>query len=272
MGMSFSSTGFKKEHWFIFQGDRLLFVKNGEDAANYHLAITGNQFICQRQHTLGHINGIACFCAEIDPASELPDWMVSIPLRKAFDILGPDWYTAATKAFSVINWDRNHQFCGHCGSPTRHKSGSFERICEQCGLVFYPRISPSMIVLIKKDDHLLMARSPHFATGIYGLIAGFIEIGESIEEAVHREVKEEVSIEIKNLRYFGSQPWPFPDSLMIGFTADYAAGEIQIDNNEIEAAAWYRFDNLPGRPSTNVSIASKLIQHFVAAQSQKSLK
>jgi NAD+ diphosphatase len=117
-----------------------------------------------------------------------------------------------------------------------------------------------------------MARSPHFIPGAYGLIAGFIEVGESIEEAVHREVKEEVSINIKNLRYFGSQPWPFPDSLMIGFIADYASGEINIDHEEIEAAGWYKFDNLPGRPSTRISIASQLIEHFVAEQRQKSLK
>lgn len=132
-----------------------------------------------------------------------------------------------------------------------------------CHLSFFPRISPSIIVLIKKADHLLMARSPHFLPGVYGLIAGFIDAGESIEEAVHREVKEEVGLKIKNLSYFGSQQWPFPDSLMIAFTADYCSGDITINPDEIEEAGWYKYNNLPGRPQTSVSIASKLIDNFI---------
>ena len=110
-----------------------------------------------------------------------------------------------------------------------------------------------------------MARGPHFPPGVYGLIAGFVEIGESLEETIHREVKEEVGIEIKNLSYFGSQAWPFPDSLMIAFVADYASGEIVIDKNEIEVAGWYRYDNLPGLPSMNISIASTLLENFVTS-------
>ena len=114
-----------------------------------------------------------------------------------------------------------------------------------------------------------MARSPHFAPGVFGLIAGFVEIGESLEEAVFREVKEEVSLDIKNIRYFTSQPWPFPDSLMVGFIADYAGGDIQIDHREIESAGWYRYDHLPGRPSSGISIASKLLEHFIRGQKRK---
>lgn len=108
-----------------------------------------------------------------------------------------------------------------------------------------------------------MARSPHFLPGIYGLIAGFVETGESIEETVHREVAEEVGIKIKNLSYFGSQPWPFPDSLMIAFMAEYESGEIIIDKNEIEEAGWYRYDDLPGRPSMSFSIASTMLDNFI---------
>ena len=257
-------------YWFIFQNNNLLMLKDGAThslpSASFMMTVKSH---LRREHGFGEFAGAACFCAEIDSDAALPPGVVAVSLRGALGLLDPDWYKPAVKAFSIINWDINHQFCSRCGNLTRHQPGSFERICNVCELTFYPRISPCMIVLIKKDDHLLMARSPHFVPGAYGLIAGFIEVGESIEDAVHREVKEEVNIDIKNLRYFGSQPWPFPDSLMIGFTAEYAGGDIIIDNKEIEAAGWYRFDNLPGRPSVSVSIASKLIEHFVAEQTLK---
>jgi len=261
----------RSEHWFIFQNDNLLMLQKG---TTYTLP-TGSfmpsvQSHIMRQHAFGEFQGKTCFCAEFDSQAALPADVVALPLRRALGQLHVDWYKPAVKAYSIINWDINHQFCSRCGNVTVHKEANiFERVCSVCGLVFYPRISPSVIVLIQKDDHILMARSPHFIPGAYGLIAGFVEVGESIEDAVHREVKEEVSIDIKNLRYFGSQPWPFPDSLMIGFTAEYASGDIIIDKKEIEAADWYRFDNLPGRPSVSVSIASKLIERFITEQSSK---
>jgi NAD+ diphosphatase len=126
-------------------------------------------------------------------------------------------------------------------------------------------------VLIKKGEHLLMARGSHFPPGIYGLIAGFVETGENLEEAIRREVKEEVGIEIKNPSYFGSQAWPFPDSLMIAFLVEYASGDIQIDKDEIEEAGWYRYDNLPGLPSMKISIASKLLESFVESCKRKNV-
>ncbi|MCW5583038.1 MAG: NAD(+) diphosphatase, partial [Gammaproteobacteria bacterium] len=250
------------------QNDRLLFMKNSQYQLPANDVLSNLKLHFLRQHKLGLFNKIICYCAEIDPQILLPEDIEPIPLRKALDILSIDWYVAATKASSIINWDKNHQFCGRCGKATQHKPGTFERLCNTCGLSLYPRISPSIIVLIKNKDKIIMSRSPHFPPNTYGLIAGFVEVGESIEEAVHREVKEEVGIKIKNLHYFGSQSWPFPDSLMLGFTADYASGEITIDHHELEAADWYRYDNLPGRPSSSISIAQKLIDHFVAEQNK----
>ena len=219
-----------QEYWFVFQGDKIILINENNE---YKLPdITSQSALKEhflRQHKLGTFNHVLCYCSEIAEDSPLPPKLEPVPLRKAFEILGIDWYTASVKAYSVINWDKNHQYCGRCSHKTEHKPGTFERTCPNCGLAQYPRISPSMIVLIRKGDELLMARSPHFPPGVYGLIAGFVEVGESIEDAVHREVKEEVNIEIKNLRYFGSQSWPFPDSLMIGFIADYAGGELVID-------------------------------------------
>jgi len=253
------------EHGFILQNDNLLLLHGRTLPSGTSLK---SHFI--RHYPMGEFNSISCYCAEISVDAKLPEDLQPAPFRKALEILGKNWFTAATKAISIIAWDKNHQFCGRCSEKTIYKSSAFERVCTHCGLSFYPRISPSIIVLIKKDDSILMSRSHHFVKGAWGLIAGFVEVGESMEDAVHREVSEEVGIRIKNLRYFGSQFWPFPDSMMIAFTADYASGELRIDSSELESADWYRHDNLPGGPSYSLSIAKKLIDHFIAEQKQSS--
>jgi len=261
----------KLSYWLVFQNDCLLIAKN--DTAHKLLTASAiNELIAafSRQHLLAQFDDFDIYCAELATESSLPQSIDPIPFRKALESLGTDWYSIAAKARAIINWDKNHQYCGRCGHPTELKTGAFERHCPACSLVFYPRISPSIIVLIQKGDHILMARSHHFLPGVYGLIAGFVEAGENVEEAVHREVKEEVGIEIKNLRYFGSQAWPFPDSLMIAFTAEYAAGDLMINPAEIEEAGWYHIDHLPGRPSSSISIARKLINHFIEQQKGKS--
>ncbi len=247
---------------FIFKKGELLLLKinNGLPFVEEIKTLTPH-FV--RRFELGPLNNLNYFCAEIDQEIFIPEVFHVLPLRHALSLLNDNLICLAVKAYSVIRWDKNHQFCGRCGRRTVHKPPGFERSCMLCHLSFFPRISPSIIVLIKKTDHLLMARSPHFLPGVYGLISGFIDIGESIEEAVHREVKEEVGIKIKNLNYFGSQQWPFPDSLMIAFTADHLSGDIIINSDEIEEAGWYKYNNLPGKPQTSASIASKLIEAFV---------
>lgn len=215
------------------------------------------------QYQLGQFHQQNLYCAEIPIDCPLPPNMVVFPLKKTLELVNKEWRHFLVKAHAIINWDKNHQYCGQCGNPTLPRIGMFERVCSSCSLSFFPRISPSIIVRITKGDEILMARSPHFAPGVYALIAGFVEVGENIEEAIHREVREEVGIEIKNLSYFGSQPWPFPDSLMIAFTALYSAGELLIDRNELEEAGWYHYSLLPGGPSTSISIAKQLIEAFV---------
>jgi len=256
--------------WFVFQNNNLLLLKNN-NALPSDTAYASMMPHFSRRFNLGWLNNIEYHCAEIGHKMSVPDAMHAIPLRQALSLFSNDGYGLAVKAWSVINWDKNHQFCSRCGCVTAlghgmHQAKAFERVCTSCGLSFFPRISPSIIVLIKRDDQLLMARSPHFPAGVYGLIAGFVDVGESIEEAVHREVIEEVGLQIKNLLYYGSQPWPFPDSLMLAFTADYASGEIVMDRDEIEDAGWYRHDNLPGLPSVALSIAMKLINDFIGAR------
>ena len=250
----------KKEYWCLFIGDQVALVKD---------SLIFNESVHEKIkiHKLLDQADLVVYCAEINTSHALSKEYTFIPLKKALDTLDPQWYGIATKAFAVLNWDKNHQFCGRCGAVLRdhqaHNPLAFERECPNCQLLFYPRISPSVIVRIRKGDKILMARSPHFPPGAFGLIAGFVEAGESLEEAVHREVQEEVGIRINNLHYFGSQPWPFPDSLMVGFTADYQSGELVIDKTELEQAGWYRYDKLPGRPSTRTSISTKLIDDFI---------
>lgn len=169
----------------------------------------------------------------------------------------------AARAYQIIQWDKNHHYCGRCGQATQKKPDTFERRCDSCKLFFFPKISPSIIVMVRKGKQILLARKAQFAPGIYALIAGFVEPGESLEDALHREVKEEVGITVKNIRYFGSQPWPFPDSLMLAFTADYAGGEIVLADGELEAADWYDAEHLPGLPSSAVSISRQLIDSFL---------
>lgn len=250
-------------NWFVFQNGELVFLLNNQINPLTAEILTYFQTLFSRQFNLGIYQHTPCFCAEIPKSITLPSEFATLPIRKAFENLGDAWYSPLAKAHAIIAWDRNHQYCGHCGAPTYHNVGNFERLCTNCGLGAYPRISPSVMVLIQKGDDLLLARSPHFLPGAYGLIAGFVEAGESLEEALHREVMEEVGLAIKNVTYFGSQSWPFPDSLMVGFIADYAEGEINIDNVEIIEANWYRYDNLPGYPSTSVSLARKLIDYVV---------
>ncbi|MDP3560361.1 MAG: NAD(+) diphosphatase [Legionellaceae bacterium] len=255
--------------WFIIQNNHLLLNTDKRLPTDSEMN-TFTPYVL-RKFLLGALSNIHYHCAEITEETLLPDVFQLYPLRQAFAFISPEQYGMAVKAASILNWDKNHQFCGRCGSETQHLRKIFERTCSTCGLSFFPRISPSIIVMIQKGDHLLMARSPHFAPGVYGLIAGFVDVGECIEEAVHREVMEEVGLRIKNLVYVGSQPWPFPDSLMLAFTADYDSGEIVIDTQEIEAAGWYKYDNLPGLPSTSLSIASALIHDFVRNATIKAL-
>lgn len=251
--------------WFIIhQHEAVLLTVDNQLPQERDISALSANFT--RQFSLGEHEGSLYYCAALDPSFEIPASFKIVPLKQTLALLHPDYYRIAVKAYSVLHWDNNHQACGRCGQATIYQPPGFERVCSACQLSFFPRISPSIIVLIHDGDRLVMARGPHFPPSAYGLVAGFVEAGESLEEAAHREVFEEVGLRVKNLRYFASQPWPFPDSLMVGFFAEYASGDIVIDKTEIEAAGWYRYDQLPGRPSTSISIASKLLDHFVATR------
>lgn len=207
---------------------------------------------------VGEFQGLHCYAADLD---EIPENISGelMPVRSLFSLAGAEEIHLAGRAIQLLDWQKNHRYCGRCGAPTAVKAGQFAMLCPACDLVAYPRISPAVMVLISRGDELLLARSPRFRPGIYSALAGFVEAGETLEQCASREVLEEVGITITNLRYFRSQSWPFPDSLMVAFFADYAGGVIIPDPSEIEDARWFSRNALPALPEP-VSLARQLIE------------
>ena len=253
--------------WFAFrQGDLLLVEGEAgdllplrtEDPAAAGLAVVRRQY-------LGTIGGAPTWSAELDADAQPPPGATFLGLRALFGRLPETLYAVAGRAAQIVAWERDHRFCGRCGTATEHAPGERARRCPACGLMAYPRVSPAVIVLIEKDDRILLARGHQFPSGRFGIVAGFVEAGESLEEAVAREVAEEVGLRLRDVRYWGSQPWPFPHNLMLGFRADWAAGEIEIAPSELAEAGWYGLNDLPNIPP-KLSIARRLIDDWAARQ------
>jgi NAD+ diphosphatase len=215
---------------------------------------------------LGTLRGYPCYATTGATFNEVPDGCSFQELRLLFEVLDEGLFKVALTGAHLVEWDRVHRYCSQCRGELVRREDVRAKECVQCGRLEFPRLSPAIIVLIEREDTLLLARSSRFAGQFFSVLAGFVEPGESLEEAVHREVMEEVGIKVKGIRYFGSQPWPFPDSLMIGFTAQYDSGDIRIDGEEIVEAGWYGVDGLPQIPG-KISIARRLIDFFVARQS-----
>jgi len=168
-------------------------------------------------------------------------------------------YARLSRAAQLAVWHEQHRFCGRCGSPLVQHAQDLAKSCESCGLSQYPRISPCIIVLVTRGERCLLAHAPHYPPGRYSTLAGFIEAGETAEAAVAREIREEVGIEVQNIRYFKSQSWPFPHALMLGFFADYRAGDLTPDGIEILDARWFERDELPDLPPS-FAISAHLIE------------
>lgn len=250
--------------WFLFRGFRLL-VCRGEIPEWLSPEDAGLSLI--RRQFLGLLNGslqsIPCYCGELSDDAVLPDGCTLENLRALYATLEEPVFWLAGRAVQIVDWDRNHQFCGHCGQHTIQHANERAKICPDCGLTSYPRLSPAVIVRVQRTTRagpqILLARAKRFpSTTMYSVLAGFVEPGETLEECVQREIFEETGLTVENIRYFGSQPWPFPNSLMIAFTADYAAGALMADPHELEEAGWFSVDALPLVPPPP-SIANRLI-------------
>ena len=214
-------------YWFGFQGNNLLVETRDEATVVPRVRnLEEASFIPARSIYLGRLNGSHCYAAEL-PAGRGPESAAFMDLRLLHGMMSPDFLKAAVTAIQVLHWDQTFQYCGRCGTPTEDKPGERAKVCPACGLVNFPRLSPAIMAAVVKGDQILLANGCGFPADFFSVLAGFVEPGETLEDCVRREVREEVGIEVQNIRYFGSQPWPFPDSLMIAFTAEYKNGEIR---------------------------------------------
>ncbi len=244
--------------WFLVT-DAGLVVRNDPDG----VALPGSADVvtlgldAERALYVGRLNGEDCFALHVEAAPTLAPYAVQ-NLRSLYATLGDDRFIAAGRGVQLATFALTHRHCGRCGRPTQRQLGEHSVRCDPCNLSCYPRVAPAIIVLIRRGAQALLARSARFPTSMYSTLAGFVEAGESLEQTLAREVREEVGIEVQNVRYFASQPWPFPHSLMVGFTADHAGGDIRVDGDEIIDARWFSPHDLPSLPP-KPSIARRLI-------------
>jgi NAD+ diphosphatase len=265
-------------HWFVFRGDQLLVemgpLERPSDDPRVRARPAWAKLPLQKNHDwlgsaatrrlyLGLLNGMQCWAAELPKDAEAPAGMSWEGLRTLFSVLDDAHFALAGRALQLVDWDRTHQFCGRCGTRTEAHREERVRVCPACKLSAYPRVAPAVMALVRREREILLARSPHFPQGMYSALAGFVEPGESLEQCVTREVAEEVGIEIARPRYFASQSWPFPHSLMIAFVCEWVSGEIRRQETEIEEAKWFKVLQLPKLPS-KISIARRLIDAEVA--------
>ncbi len=250
--------------WFVVHPQGLVVRREGDRVellTDDDAEVLG--LLADEVHDLAPVEGVQAVAASIGDRPVSPPFEVG-RLRELYPILGDARFLMAGRATQIVEWSTTHKFCGRCATPTERLTAERCMRCPACGLLAYPRIAPAVIVLVRRGDEALLARGARFPVPFYSTLAGFVEIGESLEETIAREVREEVGVEVKAPRYFGSQPWPFPHSLMIGFFAEWAGGEIRADGTEILDARWCRRDDLPGLLPPPLSIARGLIDVWLA--------
>lgn len=252
------------ERLLLFAGSRLV-LHQGSPEAPARLWRTlmepAERQDCLGPLTVGRVGGEWVYAASI-PEDRLPQGTETQELRRYLAHAPEDLWQQVSTAAQLLHWLREHRFCGRCGQTTLFHSGERALHCSHCDHNWYPRLSPCVIVVVRRGRQILLARAPHYPQGLYSLIAGFIEAGESAEEAVRREVAEETGLRVGNVRYRGSQSWPFPHQLMLGFSADYQGGNLVLQKDEILAADWYDPDNLPLIPG-EYTIAGQLIRRVI---------
>lgn len=251
--------------WLVFQGPRVLvggdpsapFFPELKDVSWLGLPEIARQFI-------GYWEGKGVFAIATPDDAVAPEGYHFEDLRRVLGQVSDELFGVTGRALQILEWESSHRYCGRCGSATvAHARGERAKVCPACAASYYPRINPCMIVLVTRGEDLLLARAQRFNRPMYSTLAGFVEAGESVEETLFREVMEEVGLQVRNPRYFGSQSWPFPGNLMLGFHAEYADGEIVVQEEEIADAQFFHYTELPQIPPRG-SIAHSLIQDFVS--------
>ncbi|MCM1312015.1 MAG: NAD(+) diphosphatase [Bacteroides sp.] len=264
----------EKKYWFVFCDGNILLEMNGMDT------VGGKQtsaiplsvmFPLEREpegdfvQALPDLDGVSCVACTISSVPALSADKMFVGLRDSYKLLPKSMYEMAAKASELLYWNSNTKYCGSCGAPTRRQT-VISKVCTGCGKEIWPQVSPAVIVRICRrhegKEWILLVHARNFKRNFYGLVAGFLETGETLEQCVEREVKEETNLKIKNVRYFGSQPWPFPCGVMIGFTADYDSGELRLQDEELSSGGWFTRDNMPEIPD-KISIARMLIDDWL---------
>jgi NAD+ diphosphatase len=247
---------------FAFCGERLLVEEQGGNLRlPASLPSTLEQAVCY-QRLLTRPGQGQWRIVELAPF-DLPDGLRFFSLRRVYAGLGETLWAWAGHAVQIVHWNRDHQFCGRCGSRTVEQMDELAKRCPDCDLISYPRLSPAVIMSVTDGDRILLGRAKHFAPGRYSVLAGYVEPGETLEQAVRREVFEETGVSLAEIEYFGSQPWPFPHSLMVAFRCCYAEGQVRVNDHELEDVQWFTADAMPQLPP-RMSIAHQLIDDFLA--------
>ena len=249
-----------EDHLLLFVGNALI-VPSGADVRLPTRAELASLVPAETVH-VGALAGQSVETTSIDAETPLPGGWTSETLRPLHGSLSETEWAVAGRAFQLAEWDRSHRFCGVCGTPTARLADERARACPQCAHRAYPRHSPAVIMRITRGDEVLLGRSSHFPPDMYSTLAGFVDVGESAESAVRREVREEAGIEITEPQWFGSQSWAFPHSLMLGFTAEWASGKVVPDLTELEDVQWFTRERLPVLPPP-ASIARRLLDAWL---------
>ena len=248
--------------FLLFHGQKFVFAENRVQTLAYDQlpdSITDRDLLY-----VGVLDGKPYYAVAIE---DIEDHLQTVGLR---DLLDEEkgFFQLVGRASQLVNWDLNHRYCGWCGTGTKRKEHALVRVCPQCKVGTYPRISPCVIMLVHRGDSILLSQRTGHSSSYYTVQAGFIEAGESAEQAVVREVMEETGLSLANLRYFDSQPWPFPDQLMLGYFAENLDGQLCPDPSELTNAGWFDYRDLPEYPGPN-TLSGKLIRHFIAERDSR---
>ena len=257
------NTSLKSEISIILKNQEFLTSKNSDFLIFEEDDLKWSEMEMVNKQFIGYLNDKPCYILEIDKDSKLDNDLILTPLRNLLGRIPDSLFTICSRSLQLSEWRRNNQFCGVCGTKMKMHETERAMFCECNNVLVYPRISPCVIVLVTRGEELLLAHNKNFPGTFYSTLAGFIEAGESAESAIHREIFEEVKVRVKNIKYFGSQSWPFPSQLMLGYHAEYLEGEITPDGVEIDLADWFHYKDLPNVPTGNISISGQLIEHYL---------